>query len=309
LDNLSGVLRRKLENLRADVLLQDELNHPSLFWVNRRLRGRVAFPIVSIVHHLRSSEEHPAWLLPLYRRVESGYLKSVDGFIYNSRTTRQVVERLVGEGLPGVVAHPAGDRLDPRIGDAEIAARAREPGPLQIFFLGNLIPRKGLHTLLEALSRIPREDWRLTVAGSLEMNPEYARQMRERVEVAGLSGQVTFCGPLDEAALMDAMRAHHVMALPSTYEGFGIAYLEGMGFGLPAIAGTAGGAVEIITDGEDGFLAPPNDPLALADRLRQLAEDRDRLLQMSLAARGRYLAHPTWEQTGARIRRFLLEIV
>ena len=54
-DNLSTGLLRRLQGSRLDVLLQDELNHPSLFWLNRRLH--VNYPIVSIVHHLRSSEK------------------------------------------------------------------------------------------------------------------------------------------------------------------------------------------------------------------------------------------------------------
>ena len=52
--------------------------------------------------------------------------------------------------------------------------------------------------------------------------------------------------------------------MPSSYEGFGIVYLEGMAFGLPALATTAGGAAEIITSGQDGFLVlfPATDALA-----------------------------------------------
>jgi len=73
-DNLSPVLFRRFQRLRADILLQDELNHPSLFWINRQLRGQIAYPIVSIVHHLRSNELHPAWQNRFYRWVERLYL-------------------------------------------------------------------------------------------------------------------------------------------------------------------------------------------------------------------------------------------
>ena len=84
-------------------------------------------------------------------------------------------------------------------------------------------------------------------------------------------------------------------------------YLEGMGFGLPAIATTAGGASEIITNGVNGFLVPPADPLALKDRILQLAGDRGLLAEMSLAALERYRGHPTWEQSAHRIRSFLVD--
>jgi glycosyltransferase involved in cell wall biosynthesis len=95
--------------------------------------------------------------------------------------------------------------------------------------------------------------------------------------------------------------------VPSSYEGFGIAYLEGMAFGLPAIATTAGAAGEIVTHGKDGYLISPGDSHALAEHLLQLAMDRQLLLAMSLAARERFLAHPTWEQSGETIREFLLD--
>ncbi|MEK9163446.1 MAG: glycosyltransferase family 1 protein, partial [Chloroflexota bacterium] len=68
-----------------DILLQDELNHPSLFLLNRFIKGR--YPIISIVHHLRISEQHPSWQNMFYGVIERAYLNSVDGFIFNSEAT------------------------------------------------------------------------------------------------------------------------------------------------------------------------------------------------------------------------------
>ena len=53
----------------------------------------------------------------------------------------------------------------------------------------------------------------------------------------------------------------------------------------------------MITHGQDGFLVGPDDAVELADHLKVLALDRERLLSMSLAARRRFLAHPTWEES------------
>jgi glycosyltransferase involved in cell wall biosynthesis len=100
-----------------------------------------------------------------------------------------------------------------------------------------------------------------------------------------------------------------VLAVPSSYEGFGIAYLEGMSFGLPAIGTTAGAASEIITDGVDGYLVRPEDPETLAARLSVLARDRALLERLSLNALERYRRQPKWEETAARIRAFLAMMV
>lgn len=307
-DNFSGAHLEQLRGARFDVLLQDELNHPSLFLLNARLRGQISCPIVSIVHHLRISEQRPAWQNGLYRVVERRYLASVDGFVFNSQTTRSVVEGLVGPGRPAVVALPAGDRLGAPLDAEQIAARAQRGGPLRVVFLGNLIRRKGLHTLLDALARLPRGGWELVIVGRPDADPPYARRIRRQIELSDLAARVTLAGPLDDAALAAQLAASDVLAVPSSYEGFGIVYLEGMAFGLPAIATTAGAAGEIITHGQDGFLIEPGGVEELAHCLGTLASDRAHLLAMSLAARQRYTAHPTWAESMARIHRFLQQM-
>jgi glycosyltransferase involved in cell wall biosynthesis len=264
---------------------------------------------VAIVHHLRCSEARPAWQNRLYGLVESRYLASVTGFVFNSIATRETVEQLGAKGKPSVVAPPAANRFNASISRQDIVARAREPGPLRLLFLGNLIPRKGLHTLLEALAHLPREGWQLTVVGSLEVDAAYVQEIHRQLAAAGLGGQVQFTGVLGDEELASSLARSHLLAVPSSYEGFGIVYLEGMAFGLPALATTAGGAREIITPGRDGFLVFPGDAGALARHIRRLMDDRDLLLAMSLAAQDRFAAHPTWEDAGAAIHRFLRSLV
>jgi glycosyltransferase involved in cell wall biosynthesis len=309
-DNLSSELLYRLKDLPVDVLLQDELNHPSLFWLNQRLKNQVKYPILSIVHHLRSSEACPAWQNWIYSQVESRYLETLDGFIFNSQTTRQAVASLSPQtrqrARPSLVATPSGDRFNPQIDAQAISQRSLGAGPLQILFLGNLIPRKGLHTLLEALTQLSTSDWRLSVVGSPSNDAAYARRARQLSERAGLSARVTFHGALSDDALAQLLRSSHLLAVPSSYEGFGIVYLEGMGFGLPAIATSSGAAGEIITHGQDGFLIAPGDSQALADHINCLAKDRHKLREMSLAARKRYQTQPTWDDSMHAIRHFLL---
>lgn len=304
-DNFSASLLQKLSRLQLDILLQDELNHPSLFLLNAKLRKRVSYPIISIVHHLRSSEDHPALLRALYRIVERRYLRSVDGFVFNSFTTRRVVNGLLDNKKRHVVAQPAGDRLRPRMTFAQLRTRASASGPLRVIFVGSLIQRKAPHLLLAALRRLPPGSVEVTFAGAADPDPSYARSLQS---AAHDSTGVMFAGHMGEAQLAAAMRRSHVLVLPSSYEGYGIAYLEGMGFGLPAIGTRAGAAGELITHGENGFLISPGNDSALAVQLLRLHRDRRLLLRMGKAARQRYDKHPTWQQSMARIEQFLFRI-
>jgi glycosyltransferase involved in cell wall biosynthesis len=304
-DNFSFRLFRRLRQAPFDALLQDELNHPSLVWLNRRLRTYRRYPIVAIVHLLRCSEPRPLWQNRLYRRVEEQYLTGLDGLVYNSQTTRTVVEGLVGPHRPGVVAYPGGDHLRSTLSPRQIADRAQDPGALRILFVGNLTPVKGLHILLQALTQLPPDTWCLTVVGSLTMDPAYVHSIHQQIAQFGLTDSVKLLGSCPNAAVATHLTQTHVLAVPSLYEAFGIAYLEAMGCGVPVIASTAGAAHELITHGKHGFLVPPGDAVALAQHLIRLDRDRDYLRQMSLAAHQRAQTHPTWSESAARVRELL----
>jgi glycosyltransferase involved in cell wall biosynthesis len=305
LDNGSGQLLNRLSAEQWDVLLQDELCHPSLFEVNRRLKQRSKCPILSIVHHLSCCESRSGWLNILHRSVERRYLDTIDGFIFNSRTTQREVERLMGAKRPGVVAWPGGDRLDIDISEDEIRARAHRTGPVEILFIGVVVPRKGLHTLIQALKSLSSLSWRLTVVGSQEFDRPYVQEATDQIQKAGLERRVHLKGAASDSELISLLRDSQLLVVPSFYEGFGIVYIEGMGFGLPALASTGGGAREIVTHGTDGFLVAPGDSESLAKFIQQLLEDRSRLEEMSLAAYRRFQFHPSWEASAGRVYDFL----
>jgi glycosyltransferase involved in cell wall biosynthesis len=296
---------RRLERAQLDLLIQDELNHPSLFLLNWLLKKRARYAIVTLVHLLRSSESRPAWINRIYRAVERRYFHSVDGAIFNCENTRETVNQLVGRDIPGIVAYPGRERLYYGHSVDEISRRARQSGPLQVIFLANVIPGKGLDTLIEALSKMPRDSWRLTVVGSLTMDSAYSLSIRNQISRAGLADYVELKGAVPNDEVSSYLVRNHVLVVPSRYEALGIAYLEAMGCGLPVIATAAGGAHEIVSHGEVGFLISPGDADMLAQYLCQINQDRERLLRMSLAAYKHISTHPTWDESFSRIRDFL----
>ena len=287
-----------------DILIQDELNHPSLLLANRE---KHSYPLISLVHHLRCSELRPGWQNVLYRWVEKQYLNSVDGFIFNSKTTQNVVYELVEPRKPGVIGYPPTDRFGDPPAENEIIERAKSD-EFRILFLGNVIYRKGLHTLLEAITSLERK-FHLDIVGSLDSDRAYALQMQEFVRLNGLSAYVTFHSSLDKLPLLEKLKQAHILVVPSSYEGFGIVYLEGMGFGLPAIGTTAGAAGEIIQHGKTGFLIEPEDSGSLAKHIKFIMGDRAALSRLSLNARAHYLRQPVWTETASAIRQFLFSFM
>jgi glycosyltransferase involved in cell wall biosynthesis len=215
------------------------------------------------------------------------------------------VNDLSENSKPSIIAFPPTDRFGPPISEGEIIERAKRP-QLRILFLGNVIYRKGLHTLLEAVKDL-KPNVCVDVVGSLISEPAYTSLIQELIAKHDLSSFIFLHGSLDRGPLIEKLRQAHILVVPSSYEGFGIVYLEGMGFGLPAIGTSVGAAGEIISEGVEGLLIEPGDAGELANRLRILNGEREVLIRMSLAARERFLRQPKWEETARQIREFLLK--
>src|SRR6266487_2113486 len=205
-----------------DILIEDELNHPSLIFANQ---GKHPYPIISLVHHLRCSELRPKWQNAFYQIMEKKYLNSVDGFIFNSKTTKDTVHGLLDHGKPNIVAYPPVDQFGNPISEAEIVSRA-QINPLRVLFLGNVIYRKGLHTLLESVKSL-RSEVNVDVVGSITSEPAYVKLIQEFIVKNHLSSFVFLHGSLDKEALIKKLEEAHILVVPSSYEGFGIVYLEG----------------------------------------------------------------------------------
>ncbi len=302
-DNLSPAVHSRLRG-DYDLVLQDEFCHPSLVLPNR-LHG-AEIPIVSLVHSPKTAETRSSPWHRLYRTVEAGYHRTVDGAICPSRATAETVAEVAD--VATTVVRPGRGHRSPSVSAADVADRATD-GPLRVLFLGSVVPRKGLDVLVDGLAALPSTRWQLTAVGSLDADSGYARRIRRQVDRLGVDERVTLTGRLADEAVDDHLRRSHLLAVPSRYEAFGIGYLEGMGFGLPALATTSGGANEIVTDGENGFLVEPEDPGAIAAALEPLLGDRDRLCELGVAARVTYESHPTWDDTGRRVRELLATMV
>lgn len=305
LGGISQKLRSNLINSVYDVLLQDELSHPSLGRINHILQRKANFPIVAIVHQVLCRQPRNRLLNWFYKTVETHYLKSVDAFIFNSYTTRKTVEALLNGRRSSVVACPAGDRLGQLPSFDLIGSRALMDGPLRLAFVGNVLPHKGLASLIKGLSYLSFAAWQLSVVGSLTMNPSHTRRIRKLIDQLDLGRQVELAGPKDGSELASHLARCHVFVMPYSQEGFGMAHLEAMAFALPVIGSSTGAVKEFVIPGHNGFLIEPGDYKTLNHCLNRLHQDRQILIKMSRAALQTFKSRPHWHDTMETIHGFL----
>jgi glycosyltransferase involved in cell wall biosynthesis len=305
LDNLSCNSEALRAGRKWDLLLQDELCHPSLVRINRRIRARHRSKIVGIVHQVLCRQPNRRFLQFIYAWMERNYFHTLDGLLFTSHFNSDAAQSLIGRKVARWIVPPAGDRLG-RIAPARsIPERSHRAGPLELLFVGNLSPVKGLDQLLESISRLPPAMWRLTVAGSLTADFKHVRRIRELISSRGLGAQVQLLGAVDGENLRAGYTAAQVFIMPFAREGFGIAALEAMGFGLPVIGSAESGVREFVRHAENGFLVGSRDHEAVRRHIEVLHSDRSRLAAMGQAALQTFSASPSWDQTMRRGCEFL----
>jgi glycosyltransferase involved in cell wall biosynthesis len=177
-----------------------------------------------------------------------------------------------------------------RFGAADGAAARRRLGidrsaPV-VTYVGRLVRDMGLHTLIAAapaiLAKFP--DVRLLVAGA---DGELRGAAERLVEESG--GRVLLHVDVPESDLPSMYAATSLVVAPTLgHRACGsLAAAEAMAAGKPVVASRVGGIPEYVADGETGLLVPPDDPAALADAIRTLLADPDRMTRFGLAGRRR----------------------
>ena len=166
-------------------------------------------------------------------------------------------------------------------------------GPLRLFSCGRLNPVKGHDTAIAAVARlnaagIPAH---LTIAGEDDQGGEgYRHELESLIGRSGAGDDVTLLGAVNSDTILRHLRQAHIFVLASHHEPLGVAYMEAMACGCPTIGTDAGGVRELIRDGVDGRLVPPQNVEALADAIERLARDKDLASRLSEAGRARVVS-------------------
>lgn len=151
---------------------------------------------------------------------------------------------------------------------------------LRLLFVGRLNRQKGLDVLLSALALVRRpESFRLRIVG---VGPELER-LRLQAGDAGLDSIVDFCGRQQDVVAHYAWS--ELVVLPSRFEGMPNVVLEAMACARPVLGTHIDGTADLIVERHGGWLVPSDDPVALAQRLEQFANERATLRSTGLAGR------------------------
>jgi glycosyltransferase involved in cell wall biosynthesis len=165
---------------------------------------------------------------------------------------------------------------------AQVPHRVNKP-TTSLLYLGRYQQSKGPLRLVNALRLLPDEvltKTHLVMAGDGDVE-----SVRREVSAHGLEQRVTVLDWVNAEQRNSLLAGADVFVLPSLNEGLPMSILEAMSWGIPVVTSPVGGIPEVVQDGFNGFLVPPEDIPALANALRRLIEDEPLRLQMGANAR------------------------
>jgi glycosyltransferase involved in cell wall biosynthesis len=275
--------------------------------------GALAAQLTGIpcVLHVRNIHEQP---VPVTFYGAVARLPCVRRIIANSEAS--AVPYRAAAPAKVVVVHNGVDLDDYEVGEGgpvtpgEFRRRYELGDVTLVGFTGNLIPRKGVDTLVRAAAEVlrRRDDVIFVVLGRVPLgSPEdWGASYQALAAELGVADRVRFLGFVDDVRA--AVADWDILVLPSTQEPFGRSIIEAMALRTAVVATRVGGIPEIIEDGTHGLLVEPGDVPALAARIGTLLDSPTARLELARAARARIEDRFDVAKLTRRVESLLLEV-
>lgn len=234
--------------------------------------------------------------LPWLRPFLAWTIRSADAVTAISRSTADAVVRIADRDVT-IIPYAA---VLPSVPEEPARVPFADPGsPIRILFVGRLVERKGVEVLVRALARL--RHWRpaeLVVIGTGNREGH----IRRTAALEGVSEHVDLRGAVSADELARAYAECDLFVLPAVVdsrgdtEGLGVVLLEALAFERPVIASRAGGIVDIVSDGETGWLVDPGDAEVLARKIQAVADSPEEARRVARRGRRETAERFSWDR-------------
>ena len=275
-------LARQMREFRPDIVHIDEEPYSVVtwqaLWNAQRCKSKTLF-----FSWQNINRQYP----PPFRWGERWVMNNVDYAIVGTESAGQVW-REKGYSGPMCVIPPFGTEPD-----LFTLRQGRTQGPFTIGYIGRLVEEKGVHHLLEAVSKL-NFDWRLRLLGGGPLLNEF----REQATRLNIADKVQFDGQVPSTEVPAYYQKLDVLVLPSLTrpnwkEQFGRVLVEAMASGVPVIGSDSGAIPDVI--GDAGLIFPEGDSHALSEQMTRLYQDHALYQNLQKRGRARFLTHFTQE--------------
>jgi teichuronic acid biosynthesis glycosyltransferase TuaC len=269
-------------------------------WAAARMGHELGVPAVGTAHRADVLDV-PAQGAKARMRVAEA-IQTLDAVVTVSRAIGDAADAIARPRRPITVVPNGADAqvFMPRdAGDARRRMGVPDDGPV-ISYVGKLVPRKGVDTLVEAMGILAARAAgapRLVMAGIGGLR----EPLEQRAAELGVADRITWLGKVPHDEVGWVMSAGDVFVLPSLSEGLPTVVCEAMACGLPVVATAVDGTPEIVDDPATGLLVQPHDAGGLAAALARVLDDHDMAARMGGEALRRSEAEYTWAANARRM--------
>jgi phosphoheptose isomerase len=290
------------------------------FWMSglvaSRLKSELGLPFVVTFHalgrirrlHQREADESPAERIG----IEDTVVAQADHVIAECPQEEEDLIRLYNADPARITIVPAGfdpSEFWPISKPLARVALGLPHNERLILQLGRMVPRKGVDTAIRGFAELVHRHGiaaRMVVVGGEADDPDPALtpelgRLAGVADEAGVADRVTFAGRKGRDVLRHWYSAADLFVTVPWYEPFGITPLEAMACGTPVIGSNVGGVKFSVRDGETGYLVPPNDPVALGERMAHLYRHPKLLALFGRQAVRRANDLFTWQQVACGV--------
>jgi glycosyltransferase involved in cell wall biosynthesis len=194
--------------------------------------------------------------------------------------SRFAAESYVAAGVPSDMVRAVLLGVDSlRFRPSDRACKSVGRGGIRFCYVGQLTRQKGVDLFPDVCARLRSGglDFGLSIAGSMAgVTPDLVSRLRGIADLAGF---------VPHSGLVDFYRSADVFVFPSRFDSFGMGVTEALACGLPVIVTENVGAKDLVRDGVNGWVIPPGDANALAERMSWCAANPEEVRTMSFAAR------------------------